>query len=243
VDINLDGRIGRKTFWIASIAVVVIEVVIATVAAAITKKFVNEAPGHTAVPRDFLIESEAGVEFRHQLVVGVGSTTRKPIFSSMRRARPKIFPQLPRLGWCGHAKDVARHVADAERRDRAGRPLTRPRISVRKSCGRSDYNADVVMFLHLFPQFVIAVKRAHDRNISTWIVSTWLVLLVTTDVLDFFGWLPTRLNLNVFSPTNLLLFAYLMVAGIISLALLIELCFRHGTNGPNRYGPDPLAKA
>ena len=99
------------------------------------------------------------------------------------------------------------------------------------------------MFLYLFPQFVIAVKRAHDRNISTWIVSTWLVLLVTTDVLDFFGWLPTRLNLNVFSPTNLLLFAYLMVAGIISLALLIELCFRRGTNGPNRYGPDPLAKA
>ena len=100
---------------------------------------------------------------------------------------------------------------------------------MRKSCGRSEYNADVVMFLHLFPQFVIAVKRAHDRNISTWIVSTWLVLLVTTDVLDFFGWLPTRLNLNVFSPTNLLLFAYLMVAGIISLALLIELCFRRGT--------------
>jgi uncharacterized membrane protein YhaH (DUF805 family) len=146
---NLDGRIGRKTFWIASIIVVVVELVMATVAIAITQKFLNETAGHTA--------------------------------------------------------------------------------------------ADIVMFLFLFPQFVIAVKRAHDRNISTWVTSAWLVLLATTDVLDFFGWLPTRINLNVFSPANLLLFAYTMIAAILSLALLIELCFRRGTNGSNRYGPDPLA--
>jgi uncharacterized membrane protein YhaH (DUF805 family) len=148
---NLDGRIGRQTFWIASIAVMVIAFVIATVAAAIARDFVNEAAGHAAV--------------------------------------------------------------------------------------------DIVTFLFLFPLFLIAAKRAHDRNIPTWIVSAWLVLLASTDVLDFFGWLPTRLNLNVFSPANLALFAYTMIAGIISLALLIELCFRRGTKGPNRYGPDPLVKA
>jgi uncharacterized membrane protein YhaH (DUF805 family) len=148
---KLRGRIGRKTFWTASLIVVVVELVVATVAAAITQKLVNETAGHTA--------------------------------------------------------------------------------------------ADIVMFLFLFPQFVIAVKRAHDRNISTWIVSAWLVMLAITDVLDFFGWLPTRINLNVFSPENLLLFAYIMIAGIVSLALLIELCFRRVTSGPNRYGPDPLAKA
>jgi uncharacterized membrane protein YhaH (DUF805 family) len=148
---NLRGRIGRKTFWIASIIVVVVELVMATVATAITQKFVNETASHTA--------------------------------------------------------------------------------------------ADVVMFLFLFPQFVIAVKRAHDRNISTWIVSVWLVLLAITDVLDLFDWLPTRINLNIFSPENLLLYAYTMIAGIVSLALLIELGFRRGTSGPNRYGPDPLVKA
>jgi uncharacterized membrane protein YhaH (DUF805 family) len=92
---NLDGRIGRKTFWIASIAVGAIVSVVATVAAAITKEFVNEAASRTAV-------------------------------------------------------DIV-----------------------------------VFVFLFLFPQFVIAVKRAHDRNISTWIVSAWLVLLATTDALDF----------------------------------------------------------
>ena len=30
---------------------------------------------------------------------------------------------------------------------------------------------------------------------------------------------------------------------VLLLALIIELGFRKGTPGPNRYGPDPLAKA
>ena len=89
---NLKGRIGRKTFWIASILVIMMEFIVATVAAVITMEFVSN---HTA--------------------------------------------------------------------------------------------ADIVMFLFLVPQFLIAVKRAHDRNISTWVVSAWLVMLATTDVLDFFG--------------------------------------------------------
>jgi uncharacterized membrane protein YhaH (DUF805 family) len=148
---NARGRIGRKTFWIASTIIVVVEFATATVATAVAQKFGNETAGHTA--------------------------------------------------------------------------------------------ADIVMFLFLFPQFTIAVKRAHDRNISTWLVSAWLVLLATTDVLDFFGWLPTRIDLNVFSVANLLVFSYTVIAGIVSLALLIELCFRRGTKGANRYGPDPLAIA
>ena len=69
------------------------------------------------------------------------------------------------------------------------------------------------------------------------------MLLATTDVLDFFGLLPTQINLNVFSSANVFVFAYTMITGIVSLALLIELCFRRGTSGPNRYGPDPLVKA
>jgi uncharacterized membrane protein YhaH (DUF805 family) len=34
-----------------------------------------------------------------------------------------------------------------------------------------------------------------------------------------------------------------MLVAIISVALLIELGFRRGTPGPNRFGSDPLAKA
>jgi uncharacterized membrane protein YhaH (DUF805 family) len=37
-------------------------------------------------------------------------------------------------------------------------------------------------------------------------------------------------------------FVFIFVVGIVSLALLIELGFRRGTRGSNRFGPDPLAK-
>ena len=42
---NLKGRIGRKTFWIASILVIIMEFIVATVAAVITMEFVSN---HTA---------------------------------------------------------------------------------------------------------------------------------------------------------------------------------------------------
>ncbi len=29
---------------------------------------------------------------------------------------------------------------------------------------------DVVLLVFLYPQFVIAVKRGHDRNIATWVI-------------------------------------------------------------------------
>jgi Protein of unknown function (DUF805) len=101
--------------WIASIVVLVIEFVIETVAAAITKEIVNEAAGLTAV--------------------------------------------------------------------------------------------DFVIFVFLLPQFVIAVKRAHDRNISTWIVRRMACAPCHNGRARFLWLAADRLNLNVFSPANLLLFA------------------------------------
>ena len=42
---NVDGRITRKTFWLASIAVLVIEIVLVGVAAAAVEEFADEAAG------------------------------------------------------------------------------------------------------------------------------------------------------------------------------------------------------
>ena len=147
---NFDGRISRKTFWLASISVLVIEVLIAAAAAATAEEFADEATGDLAM--------------------------------------------------------------------------------------------DIVLFAFLYPQFAISVKRGHDRNISTWVIGAWYVALAMSDILRFFGWLRSSPNQNVLSSANLISFAFIMIAGIISLALLIELGFRRGTRGPNRYGPDPLAK-
>jgi uncharacterized membrane protein YhaH (DUF805 family) len=146
---NFEGRITRKTFWLASIAVFVIELVIVAIAAGVVEEFTNEAAG--------------------------------------------------------------------------------------------DLTMDIGVFAFLYPQFVISLKRGHDRNISTWVIGAWYVVLATFDVLRFAG--QTRPNQNVFSTANLLLFVFIMLSGIITLAFFIELGFRRGTRGPNRYGPDPLAKS
>jgi uncharacterized membrane protein YhaH (DUF805 family) len=102
-----------------------------------------------------------------------------------------------------------------------------------------DMAMDIVLFVFLYPQFVISMKRGHDRNVSTWVIGVAYILLALFDVLRFAGWLRTHPNQN----TNLISFAFIVIVGVVSLALLIELGFRRGTPGPNRYGPDPLAKA
>jgi uncharacterized membrane protein YhaH (DUF805 family) len=109
--------------------------------------------------------------------------------------------------------------------------------------GAGDMAMDIVLFVFLYPQFIISVKRGHDRNISTWMIGAAYILLALFDVLRFAGWLRAHPNQNTWSAANLISFGFIVIVGVVSLALLIELGFRRGTVGPNRYGPDPLAKA
>jgi uncharacterized membrane protein YhaH (DUF805 family) len=55
-----------------------------------------------------------------------------------------------------------------------------------------------------------------------------------------FGWLTDRPDQNVTSSVNVISFIAVLLLGIFALAFLVELGFRKGTTGPNRYGPDPL---
>jgi uncharacterized membrane protein YhaH (DUF805 family) len=147
---NLDGRIRRKTFWLAWIVIFIVQILIAAIAAAAAEEMANEAAGDLAI--------------------------------------------------------------------------------------------DIVLFIFIYPLFVISVKRGHDRNIPAWVIGVAYILLALFDALRFAGWLRTNPDQNTFSTANLISFGFIMIVGIISLALLIELGFRRGTEGPNRFGPDPLAK-
>lgn len=93
----------------------------------------------------------------------------------------------------------------------------------------------IVDLAFLYPEFAITAKRAHDRNIRTLVPSLFFAGAVLLDFLIILGLLgpseqPTRLFLIVGIPV-----------GLFGLALLIDLGFRRGTPGPNRYGPDPLS--
>jgi uncharacterized membrane protein YhaH (DUF805 family) len=85
-----------------------------------------------------------------------------------------------------------------------------------------------------YPQFAIAAKRGHDRNLPPWLVGVVFALSVVLDllvVLDLAGSKDEPNAVAVVLSVSML---------VLGLALLIELGFRRGTPGLNRYGPDPL---
>ena len=87
-----------------------------------------------------------------------------------------------------------------------------------------------------YPQFAVCAKRGHDRNTPMWVVALFFALGAVFDLLMLGGLVTSAVLRN---PPALLM-ALLVPYGIFALALLIDLGFRRGTVGPNRYGPDPL---
>lgn len=93
----------------------------------------------------------------------------------------------------------------------------------------------VMYAIVLWPSFAVNVKRAHDRDRPTW----WIVL--------FFAWalLLNAVQLSGYGGTDdepSYLFFVLGIPWLVfAIALFIDLTFRRGTEGANRYGPDPLA--
>jgi uncharacterized membrane protein YhaH (DUF805 family) len=95
----------------------------------------------------------------------------------------------------------------------------------------------IVDLAFTYPEFAIAAKRAHDRNLPIWILIVFFGGGAVLDFLTVLGLTGTREQPSVLS---------LMIAvpfTVLGLALLIELGFRRGTIGPNQHGPDPLAPA
>jgi uncharacterized membrane protein YhaH (DUF805 family) len=93
----------------------------------------------------------------------------------------------------------------------------------------------VVDLIFTYPEFAIAVKRGNDRNMPLWPIAIFFagsVLLDFLAVLDLTG---------TDEEPSTLSFAIAVPFTILGLGLLVELGFRKGTPGPNRYGPDPLA--
>jgi uncharacterized membrane protein YhaH (DUF805 family) len=75
----------------------------------------------------------------------------------------------------------------------------------------------------------VSIKRLHDRNKSGW----WMVpFIVATGVYDQFA---NRLGGSYAAAVLGFAVFILFIWG------LVEMYFLKGTNGPNRFGPDPLA--
>ena len=95
----------------------------------------------------------------------------------------------------------------------------------------------IVDLAFAYPEFAVAIKRAHDRNMPVWLLMIFFGGGAVLDLLTVLGLAgsdetPSMLSLAIAVPFT-----------VFGLALLIELGFRRGTVGPNQYGPDPLAKS
>jgi uncharacterized membrane protein YhaH (DUF805 family) len=84
-----------------------------------------------------------------------------------------------------------------------------------------------------YPEFALAVKRANDRDLTPWIVALFFAGNVALDLF-------TLLN-GPIDTTNPINGVILVPFALLAVALIVELGFRRGTIGPNRFGPDPLA--
>jgi uncharacterized membrane protein YhaH (DUF805 family) len=86
-----------------------------------------------------------------------------------------------------------------------------------------------------YPEFAIAVKRGHDRNLPIWLIGIFFAVSVLLDLFTVTGWAGSD------DQPSTLAFVVAIPFTVLGLALLFELGFRKGTPGPNQYGPDPLA--
>ena len=100
---------------------------------------------------------------------------------------------------------------------------------------QGDRLSAIVDLAFTYPEFAVAAKRAHDRDLPIWILIVFFsggAVLDLLTVMDLTGSTeqPSVLSLFIAVPFTVLL-----------VALMIELGLRRGTIGPNRYGPDPVA--
>ncbi len=102
---------------------------------------------------------------------------------------------------------------------------------------QGDRLSAIVDLAFTYPEFAVAVKRGHDRNLPLWLIGAFFAASALLDLLTVLGWAGTAEQPSAISLLIALPFT------IFGIALLVELGFRRGTPGANQYGPDPLAKA
>lgn len=94
----------------------------------------------------------------------------------------------------------------------------------------------IVDLAFTYPEFAVAVKRGYDRNLPFWLIGIFFAAGALLDLLVVMNWAGTTDQPSV--PALIIS----VVFTVLGFGLLIELGLRKGTTGPNRYGPDPLAK-
>ncbi len=93
----------------------------------------------------------------------------------------------------------------------------------------------IISLAYTYPEFAVFAKRGQDRNISPQVIGVFFLLSVFMDFMTVVGLGGTR------DEPSALLLTLGIPWSLFAIVLLVELGVRRGTQGPNRYGPDPLS--
>ena len=106
----------------------------------------------------------------------------------------------------------------------------------------SQWQAWVIAIAMTWINIATTAKRLHDRNRSGW----WAVAVVVVSRLSyvyyglFFG---LYFGVDISIAKELLLVLLAVAMSLLQTWVIIELFFLMGTDGPNRFGPDPTRAA
>jgi len=92
----------------------------------------------------------------------------------------------------------------------------------------------ILELLILYPETAVLLKRAHDREMPEMVVLVYVALAVLFTGLTILG-----IGGTAEQPSTLYWIVGLP-SFMLALYLLVDLGFRRGVTGPNRFGPDPL---
>jgi len=107
--------------------------------------------------------------------------------------------------------------------------LTRPEIII------PSFAHNVWMLLMAWPSFAITKKRLNDRDWPDWVFIGVVLISAPFFIGPFFGLLIDPGAPAVWEQVIWVVF------GVAMLLLLVDNGFMKGTDGPNRFGPDPQA--
>ena len=89
----------------------------------------------------------------------------------------------------------------------------------------------IFSLVSLWPMLSLTSKRFQDRAVTGWRQAIYFVVLVVGAGVAANGMLTA-------SMTMISVGFFIAVASIV--VFIAEICFLKGTDGPNKYGPDPL---
>jgi len=121
----------------------------------------------------------------------------------------------------------------------AGSGMINPDTQEFEPIGPFAIGLGVIVSLNMWINLALGVKRLHDRDRTGW----WIVVLyVVLIVAIFLGVVTLMQPEGQRQPLNTAAVIAVIAASYLMIWLFIEIGFLKGTQGPNRFGPDPLGQ-